>query len=522
MRKHTLHISIFLLGVLIGFSGCKKNDITEAITTLDVDRAFSPTGLTANVVNKTDIRLTWKAVNNAKTYTIEVFETADFSGTPVKTVKDITFLQLPYTVTGLGGDTQYAIRVKAVGTDVDDSKWVTATLKTDAEQILQAVNPVKLTANSAAINWPAGQAATTITLAPGNITRAVTAAEIAAGEAIVTGLTGETLYTAKLMNGTKVRGTITFTTLLDLGGATAVSPTDDLATLITNAASGTVFALLPGTYNINADITVGKSVSLKGAKPSDKPIIKGAVLRVKGNAGLALRDLVIDGTGSLNGNQTIIYDEASDNAYGNLVVENCEIKNYVKGLMYVNLKTLIESVTFSGNLIFNIECSGGDFIDFRNGIAKTVTFSNNTVYNSALARDFFRMDPNGSTNFPTITSIITISNNTFNGVVNGAANRLLYVRLAKHEIYFSKNIVANSGGILTNQASTLIVPANFTQNNYFNAPTFLAGSATANAKYDTGSATTLNPGFTNAAAGNFTISEITLKANGIGAARWRQ
>ncbi|MGF1923403.1 MAG: DUF4957 domain-containing protein [Bacteroidia bacterium] len=520
MIKYTRYASILLFATLIGFSGC-KDDIMEEVTELQVDRAFSPTDLTANVVNKTEIRLVWKPVNNAKSYTIEVFETADFSGTPVRAIKDITFLQVPYTVTGLGGDTQYAIRVKAVGEGVDDSKWITASLKTDAEQILQAVNPVKLTATSAAINWPAGQAATSITINPGNVTRVVTPAEVTAGEAILTGLTGETLYTARLLNGTKVRGTITFTTLLDLGGATQVSPTEDLAAAIASAAPGDVLALLPGTYNVNADVTISKSISIKGAKPSDKPIIKGAVFRVKGNAGFGLKDLVVDGTGALNGNQTIIYDEASDNAYGNLTVENCEIKNYVKGMMYVNLKTLLESVTYTGNVISNIECNGGDFIDFRNGIAKTVSFSNNTVYASVLARDAFRMDPAGGTNFPTVTSVITISNNTFNGVSNGAANRLLYIRLAKHEIYFSKNIVANSGGILTNQASTQIVAANFTQNNYFNAPTFLAGSATSNTKYDTGTSTTLNPGFTNVAAGNFTIADITLKANGIGAARWR-
>lgn len=520
MIKYTRYASIFFFATLIGFSGCKDN-IMEEVTELQVDRAFSPTDLTANVVNKTEIRLAWKPVNNAKSYTIEVFETADFSGTPVRSIKDITFLQVPYTVTGLGGDTQYAIRVKAVGEGVDDSKWITASLKTDAEQILQAINPVKLTATSAAINWPAGQAATSITINPGNVTRAVTPAEVTAGEAILTGLTGETLYTARLLNGTKVRGTITFTTLLDLGGATQVSPTEDLAAVIASAAPGDVLALLPGTYNVNADITIGKSISIKGAKPSDKPIIKGAVFRVKGNAGFGLKDLVVDGTGALNGNQTIIYDEASDNAYGNLTVENCEIKNYVKGMMYVNLKTLIESVTYSGNIISNIECNGGDFIDFRNGIAKTVNFSNNTVYNSSLERDFFRMDAGGSTNFPAITSVITVSTNTFSNVCLGAARRLLYIRLAKQEIYFSKNIVANSGGILTNQVSTQIVAANFTQNNYFNAPAYLSGSATSGAKYDTGTFTTLNPGFANAANGNFTISEITLKANGIGAARWR-
>lgn len=520
MNKNNIYIGIFFLATSIGLSSCKDNTMEE-ITKLQVDRAFSPTDLVATVVNKTDLRLNWKEVKNAQTYAIEVYTAADFSGTPVKTIKDITFLQVPYMVTGLGGDTQYAVRVKAIGSEVSDSKWITASVKTEAEQIFQAVNQAKLTATSVVLNWPAGQAATSITLAPGNITRAVTAAEVAAGEATVTGLTGETLYTARLLNGASVRGTTTFTTLLDLGGAILVKPTDDLVTIIGAAKAGDVFALSAGTYTINADITVDKTISLKGAKPTDKPIIKGGVFRIKANAGFALKDIELDGTGALNGNQAIIYDEVSDNAYGNLSVEDCVIKNYVKGLIYVNVKALIESVTYKGNVISSIEGNGGDIFDFRNGITKTFTFMNNTVYNSAI-RDFFRMDAGGSTNFPAITSVITVSNNTFNAVANTAAGRLLYIRLAKHEIYFSKNIVANSGGILTNQASTNIVGANFTANNYFNAPTYISGSATANAKYDTGTSTTLNPGFTNAATGNFTINNTDLKTNGIGDVRWRR
>ena len=63
--------------------------------------------------------------------------------------------------------------------------------------------------------------------------------------------------------------------------------------------------------------------------------------------------------------------------------------------------------------------------------------------------------------------------------------------------------------------------ANFTANNYFNAATYMAGSATSGAKYDTGTFTILNPGFTNAAAGNFTISQSDLRANGVGDPRWR-
>eukprot|EP01136_Pigoraptor_vietnamica_P023770 Opistho-1_new@76213 len=246
MLRNNKYIAVLFLITLIGFSSC-KDDAMEEITKLQVNRTFSPTGLSATVINKTNIRLSWNAVSNAKSYTIEVFETADFSGTAVKTIKDIAFTQLPYTVTGLAGDTQYAIRVKAVGDGVADSKYITGSIKTDPEQIFQAVDATKLTANSVVLNWPAGEVATTITLSPGNITRTVTAAEIAAGAATITGLTGETLYTARLFNGTKVRGTITFTTLLDLGGAIAVYPTDNLATLMANANAGDVFSLFPCT-----------------------------------------------------------------------------------------------------------------------------------------------------------------------------------------------------------------------------------------------------------------------------------
>jgi hypothetical protein len=521
MKIINIYLSALCLTALIGFSGC-EDGVVDEITTLTTDQAFSPTGLSSSIINKTNVVLTWKAVNGATSYTVEVYETANFSGTAVKSIPNITFAQVPYTVTGLIGDTQYYIRVKAVGQGIADSKWITTTAKTDTEQIFKAVTQTKITANSAVLNWTPGETATTIVLTPGNITRTVTAAEITAGEATVTGLTSETAYTAKLMAGTKVRGTATFTTLYDFTGATMVTPSDNLATLIANASAGAVFGLAPGVYNVNADATMTKSITIRGTKPYDRPVVNGLILRIKANAGLTIKDVILDGTGSLNGNQTFIYDEASDNAYGNFVLENSVVKNYTKGMMYVNLKTLIESVTFKGNVISAIECNGGDFIDFRNGIAKTVNFTNNTVYNSALARDLFRMDPAGGTNFPTVTSTITIATNTFNAVCNGAANRILYIRLPKQDIYFSKNIVANSGGIFTNQATTIITPANFTGNNYYNAPTYLAGSVTANAKYDTGgSATTINPGFVSVATGDFTITDNTLKNNGIGDPRWR-
>ncbi|WP_207534344.1 DUF4957 domain-containing protein [Desertivirga arenae] len=509
-----MNINKILIGFLFAagagaFQGCNDDAMSE-ITTLQLERALSPTEMTAAVVNKTGVKLTWTPVGTAKYYKAEIFESADFSGSAVKTVDSIAIAKIPYTITGLSGETTYYARVKALGTGNEDSKWVSASFTTDAEQILQDVNPQKMTATTVTINWPAGETATSIVLTPGNITKTVTPAEIAAGEAVVTGLTQGTSYTVKLMNGTKTRGTKSF-----VAGEIPVSSTQSLATVIASAKDGDVFSLLAGTYAVNGDLAINKSITIKAATSTNKPLITGATIKINANAGLTLKNLVLDGTGS-SGDQTIIYNEDQTSAYGALSVQDCELKKYVKGLVYVNKKALIESVVMSGNIIYEIECSGGDFIDFRTGIAKTFLFENNTVYNSCHARDLFRMDVTGATNFNSITSIITIRNNTFNDVAN--ANRFLYIRLTSHQIHFTKNIIANTNGYYTNQASTTITT--MASNNYFNAPNF-TGSATANAKNDASTTKTLlDPGFTSASTGDFTISNTTLKNGNIGDPRW--
>ena len=62
-------------------------------------------------------------------------------------------------------------------------------------------------------------------------------------------------------------------------------------------------------------------------------------------------------------------------------------------------------------------------------------------------------------------------------------------------------------------------------NNYFNAPRFHDASfeVIANLKVDvSGNFTTLDPGFVNAAAGNFKVSNQTLLDNSVGDPRWLQ
>lgn len=508
---------IYIVAIaMLTVAGCTK-DLDPEVTSLDLSRLLSPTGLTA-VVNKVSVTLTWAAVPKAETYVIELFDNAGFAGTPTKTIKDITFEQVPYTIPALDGETNYYVRVKAAGKDIPESRWVTATFKTAPEQILKPIDPEELDATQVILRWTPGEAASSIVVNPGNITHTVTPAEVTAGAATVTGLTGETAYTATLLRNTKVRGTLAFTTLLDLTTTIVVHPGDDLATLVQNAADGAVFGLLAGTYNTQ-DIVVSKSISIKGARPDHKPVLTGTIFRISNGAGLVLKDLALNGTGSKDGNQAIVYDADMTTPYNALTVENCTINNYTKGLVYVNKKALISAVTFKGNIISAIECNSGDFVDFRAGLAQTFLFTNNTVYNSAAARDLFRMDAGGSTNFPSATSIISIQNNTFNNNLNTATNRYLYIRLTTCEITFSKNIIANSLGIYSNQAITNTNLKALDKNNYFQAPTMLSAPGTTGGGTNS---TSLDPGFANAAAGNFTISNATLKQGGIGDPRWIQ
>ncbi|NDV81248.1 DUF4957 domain-containing protein [Bacteroides sp. 51] len=503
---------ILAVSAVMGFATSCSDDIADEITSIDVDRLFSPTNVELRVVNRTSIRVNWKEVKDAQTYNVEVFETAAGEGTITESAIGLTTLDLPYIFTGLDGEVNYTIRVKALSETKNESKWTKVSIKTDAEQIFYALDEVNdLEATQVTLRWPAGETATSIVLTPGDITYNVTAADIAAGAATITGLTGETAYTATLFNGSKTRGTISFATPIDIGGAILVEATDDLAAMIAAAEEGDVFAIMPGTYEV-ATLTVSKSVALKAVRPAEKPVLKGTIIRL--TAGLELESLILDGTDS-SGDQTIVYN--ADGTYGALIINNCEIKNYTKGALYGNTKCNIASITITNNIYSNIECNGGDLFDFRNSIAASFTFTNNTVYSSAAARDGFRMDAGGSTAFPSVKSIINISNNTFNAVCNGNNRRILYIRLANHEITFNKNILSNTAGYYSNQAATTIVE--MSNNNYFNAPNF-TGSTQSGAKNDTGTYTTLDPGYADATKGNFTLSNEELIYNKIGDQRW--
>jgi len=521
------NISKYLLGLatIVAVSSC--SDPMDEITSLILDRNYAPVELTAKVVNKTNVKLTWQK-SNADSYTIEVFQddSLTFAGTPVKTITGVLASAIPYTVSNLQGETKYSFRIKAITKDDSskDSKWSTAYAQTDPENILSAVNEeTDITATTVTLKWPAGQTATSIvatengSFASNVISHTVTADEIAAGTATISGLSPETSYTIKLYNNTKTRGTVSVKTAIDLGGATLVKAGSDLKTCIDNAKDGDVLALMPGTYPINTidgNMPLNKSIAIKSVRSYDKAIIQGG-FQLSDGAALGLTQLVLDGTN----NATIKYvaDYKTAGKFGDLTIEGCEVKGYTGGVYYVNVASDITNLKINNSIIHNIS-TASDFLDCRAGVIHNLTFTNNTVY-AISCRDFFRYD-NKASSFPGVTPYMNVDHNTLDGLAS-VNKGVFYVRYTGTTIAFTNNIVSNSTGVFCKFATTII--PSFSGNNYYNSPNFVLATDdktnTGITVYDN-TGTSYNPSYADYANHDFTVKSDDLKSSKTGDPRW--
>jgi hypothetical protein len=519
------------IGILFGlisliFVSC-EDKIDPIVEKLDFNRVFKPINLTAKIKNKTTVELAWTLGKDAASYTVEFSEDSLAFSTIIKTV-NITPDKIPYSIL-LDGQTLYSARVKgvsAIGTP--DSKWTTVVFRTDAENILSPVAGTDIQATSVTLKWPVGSDVSNFLITPGNVQRTITVAEKAAGIATITGLTGETDYTVKLFKGTKQRGLVTFKTLIDLGGATAVYPTDNLSTVIAAAKPGDALVLFPGDYlAYSGAITINKSISIKGLYPYNKPVVHVKFVLESGVQSVDVKDIEMSGNyiDPITGLVAII-DHAfqyntTGTSYGSLNVVGCRIHDYDKSLFTgsASIASKIVSISLTDCIVTNILTNAADFIDFRAGYVASLILKNSTFNNCAPARDFVRLD-NSSTAFPGLVSKVEIDHCTLYGVSKLASSRILYVRFVTNTLKVTNTIIAATLGYYTNQATS--AQPECANNNYFSAPGFITGGSTVTgAKFDlSGNYTLLDPGFVNAATGNFTVTNPTLNNNNIGDPRW--
>ncbi|MBX2945113.1 MAG: DUF5123 domain-containing protein [Cyclobacteriaceae bacterium] len=523
MKMRYLITCVLVGSLTLGFMAC-EDKIDQLVTELDVDRVFSPTGLTARVRNLTSIELTWNVRDDADHYIVEFSEDNLQFNTIIRTLTvlpdDLPVLEI------FEGETEYSIRVKGVSNKpgVADSKWITTTVMTAEENIYLPIEPGDIAATEATLRWTSNSQVTNFIINPGNVQRDITPAEKEAGIATITGLTGETSYTVLLKNGTKTRGTKAFVTLIDLGGALAIHPEDDIRAKLDEAEPGTSFVIFPGQYNLGS-YALTKSVKLSGYLPFNKPVIYGQFTNNTIVATVEFKDIVFRGDGDATVlGQFFIAQAGSD--ITTLSIQDCEISHYQNTLIASTNTSAsagkFGSIIIKGSYVHDIlPATGGDGLDFRGGTVGSLSVENSTFANAF--RSFLRMQVASNTSFKNSTFYkICIgtndSNNTglFRANVGGTieVRNCLFVETGREDAATAAN-----GGVWTRNATSMAATPTYANNNIHSCYNILGGLYTTPAQI---SATELNPGFVNAAAGNFTVTNQTLIDNQVGDPRWLQ
>lgn len=527
MKKYILSICT-LAAICIGCVTVTSCSDPDDLNDLVLDRILSPTNITARISQDVNIIVSWDEMKGASSYEIEAYADTPDYGQRTPDVSDATTLTQT-TLTNLIGETAYYIRVRAIDEDNSSrtSKWIEIMRTTNPEQNMNKVKAGDIQSTAVTVTWTPGIQADAIVCTPSaanssakTVTYTLTATDISSGSATVTGLEPETSYRATLKLGEKTRGYSTFTTNLDLRDAIQLTPTDDWVTAIQDAAAGSKFALAAGEYTLtSAKLQINNNVTIAAQNSGNLPVINTCI-HINNGSSLYLYQVVMDGTGT-DGSQAIEYKTAG--GFGDLIISGSEIRNYVKGLIYINVAAVANTIKIENSIIHDIECSGGDFIDSRSGGWNNLIISSSTFYSCSAKRDILRADDASSK--VSASMITSIDKCTFYNVGNGNANyRFFYLRFPGNTNTFTNNVVANFDNTRGFANSTSVGVPSHSNNYYYNCKN-LTSQAEGNTQtnltcFDTeGNILDKNP-FADPDNADFTITDELFQSYGFGDPRW--
>ena len=519
MKKIFYSLYMFGVATLCMVAISCSDELTE-LTEVSYDRLFSPIDLEVRVRQQVNAAVSWKAVNKATGYSIELYQGETVAAGTL--IQSETTLSTSYTFTKLEGSEAYAVRVKATGSSIPESKWVEASFKTDAEQIFYEVDPALIEAKQATLTWPAGENVQTLHIMPGEIKRTLTSAEIAEGKAVITGLASETEYTVNLLRGTKIRGTVTFTTPVDLDGAIplyADATEEEIKLAFQNLAEGDKICLLPAadgtTAFVPAEVTLSVSCSVMALQ--SKPVTADLCFKIDGTASdITIKDL------NFKSDKSVAFCTILNVSAGaNIKISNCTIDSYSKVITEDEHSSSVQTgdLTVENCVITNISGHGIDF-QKKHISFSTFTLKNSTAYNACNGQNFIRFD------FVRTGVVYTVTNNTIYDVK--ASNKgLVYIRSNKagnHDFTcnVSKNIFAFSAEATDvfftedSKSDNILFDSNY----YLNAGSLLANPSTGSGKAFDTAGIVADPKFKDAANGDFTVGNEDIIYYKIGDPRW--
>lgn len=278
---------VLLLGLF--FTGCDDEKYTK------INDLFQPRMvLEKPEVKKNSITLVWYKVNDAASYTVELHQDNYYHSLfmSIDTTDPFLFLDdIPYGTT-------FYIRVRSNAVDpVNNSQWTYLNAATEPRpayaKLLEDVSKAVITESTATIYWKKDDAnpVDSISVMPmmdttlPNVSRSLTDEEITKGEAVVEGLTKNTLYAVNIYDTSKPRkydkpyNQVTFRTAGPAVGSIPVPWDADLTKLLTenndnpDIPEGTEYFLPAGSSYSLDGFAVKKGFRLVGSMDGDKPIV---------------------------------------------------------------------------------------------------------------------------------------------------------------------------------------------------------------------------------------------------------
>ncbi|MEI6945938.1 DUF4957 domain-containing protein [Paraflavisolibacter sp. H34] len=496
--------SLLALGLGLLAAGCKKS-LTGEIEDDSVNRSFTPANFSVSTV-KDSAKFRWNAplyTGSDATYALEISTDSLFATVDYTTTADTTAAVVLDSHLKL--NTPYFARVRvAEYKGKQPSSYIAAarSFRLNGQQFFKVLRDFEVTPTSALLHWATGAPTAGLThmvLINGkdSVKTALGGAEVSAGQKALAGLLPDTRYTVQLLAGSKSKGLLTFTTPATVSFTTVLSPSDNLATAITNAANGDVIGLNPGTYNLSGiTYVVQKRIALRSVSgnPADTKVLTREINLQGDSAGITLAGIEFNGnySGTSYGAQFLQLvgkDSAKQvTAFNNILIDNCIIHDFSRCVIRGNNGGVandhkIGSITINNAQLYNIDqANTAGYYNFSLEKLQLAAFSltKSTLYK--LGQGLINM----STNLSTTTGIVpavTIDYCTFNSF-GGGSGKYAFIDANANKVvfHFNNSIVANtpiSGSLQAAafRASNTGNVLSFSNNNYFKLQVAPGGAA---------------------------------------------
>ena len=494
MKKFNILKSLAVLA--LAFS-CTPQEFEE-ITSLELKRCLEPQNLSFKIDPATGDNATfsWDVNKDADAYNLVIYTNEAMT----TVAKDLEVLpaEVPYTIR-LTADTEYWYKVRAYRLEDADPETGVALAKEDtysnwavydgSEKTYAVKDNLFLevtarTANSVSFKWSKDvedyKEVTKITASPAKggskVSYDLTAADINAAAATVSGLAASTEYQFVLYYMSASRGAVDAWTLAEAGTKTVISTEAELKTAV---AGGEFFLSYSegeramGTAAPTSSLTVVGELGPDG----EKPVVTGVISltgSIASGSSIRFENIHFADPGT-NSHLVTFADDANPATLGKIEFVNCEISGLKCGLFYNNKNGVLTvgEVLFDSCEIHDVLGSGGDCFDLRKATnISTIKFVNNTIWDGI--RSMFRIDAVDTI----VLGDVIFENNTVKNIatMDDGNNRGFFAFRVNHNMSLKNNIFLwEDGGktgedvdkaqLFQDNAGT-VLPALTAENNY--------------------------------------------------------